>query len=174
MGKPSPRRLKKKKEREKQAKKKVLARRDAMRAPQIEENKQKKKMKRVLKLQKDMGDLNMWADDVLSRMSNDTLTQLEKNAKILKALEKEYEQELNKKKNLNNSLEEKGITSLHEKLNYLHNEFVEQQKSAGIQILDEEISLAEQAKTCNKNVAEVTVCKADDLEQKNEIGDKNQ
>lgn len=170
MGKPSPKRLKKKKEREKEAKKKVLARRAAMRAPQIEANKEKIKMKRIVKLQKDMGELNMWADDVLSKLSNETLTQLEKNAQILKSLEKEYEKERNTKKNLNSSLEEKGFNTLHDKLNYLHNEYVEQQKAAGNTVLQEELALAEEANICSTNkkeVANVEVCKAPDS-QKNE------
>lgn len=168
MSKPSPRRLKKKKEREKESKKKILARRKAIRAPQIEANKEKRKMKRVVKLQKEMGELNMWADDVLSKLSNETLTQLEKNAQILKALEKEYEQNLKSKKNLNDSLEQKGFATLHEKLNYLHNEFVEQQKSSGEDVLKEELALAEDAKILSKStkeVADVNVCKAVETEK---------
>lgn len=166
MGKPSPKRLKKKKEREKEAKKKVLLKRAAMRAPQVEENKQKKKMKRVTRLQKEMGELNMWANEVLCRMSNDTLTQLEKNAKILKALEAEYEKEKSAKMNLNQNLEQKGLSSLKDKLDYLHNELVEQQKSAGYEVLKDEIELY---KTANqKDIAEVTVCKAPDFQAEEE------
>lgn len=166
MGKPSPRRLKKKKEREKEAKKKVLLKRVAMRSPQVEENKQKKKMKRVSKLQKEMGKLNMWADEVLCRMSNDTLTQLEKNAKILKALEAEYEKEKSKKRNLNQNLEQKGLSTLKEKLDYLHNELVEQQKSAGYEVLKDEIELYKAAN--KKEIAEVTICKAPDFQAEQE------
>lgn len=167
MSRPSPKRLKKKKEREKEARKKVLVRRAAIRAPQVEANKEKKKMKRVVKLQKEMGELNMWADDVLSKLSNDTLTQLEKNAQILKALEKEYEKETKNKRNLNNGLEEKGITTLHEKLNYLHQQFVEQQKSLGEDVLKEELALAEDAAVLRqaKEVAEINVCKAPNPEE---------
>ena len=56
MSKPSPRRLKKKKEREKQAKKKVLIRRNTIRSTKTEENQYNKKLKRVEKLQKEKYD----------------------------------------------------------------------------------------------------------------------
>lgn len=154
MSKPSPRRLKKKKEREKEAKKKVLARRNAIRAERVEENKYKKKLKRVSQLQKEMGDLSQWADDVLIKMNNDTLSQLEKNAKILKELEKEYEVDKSKKQKLNDDLEQKGLLNLNEKLNYLHNELVEEQK------LNYEKS--------GKEIADVSICKAPDFEPENE------
>ena len=171
MSKPSPRRLKKKKEREKQAKKKVLIRRNAMRSIQNEENQYNKKLKRVEKLQKDMGDLSEWADDVLMRMNNNTLIQLEKNAKILKALEAEYEKQRSKKEKLNNDLEDKGLLTLQEKLGHLHNELVEQQKAAGIEVLADELLLA-QDNSVPKDVAEVTICKAPDFEPK-ENSDQN-
>lgn len=132
MSKPSPKRLKKKKIREKEAKKKVLNRRMAKRSIEIEENKERKKLKRVEKLQKEMGDLSQWADDVLVNLNNSTLCQLEKNAKILKALENEYIKEVEKKNLLNKDLENKGMLTLSDKLNYLHNNLVDQQKAAGI------------------------------------------
>lgn len=137
MSKPSPKRLKKKKIREKEAKKKVLSRRVASRASRIEENKERRKLKRVEKLQKEMGDLSNWADDVLMKLNNSTLCQLEKNAKILKALEDEYVEEIEKKNLLNKDLEDKGLLSLSDKMNYLHNNLVEEQKAAGIEGLVE-------------------------------------
>ena len=135
MSKPSPRRLKKKKEREKLAKNKVLARRNVARSTQVEDNQYRKKLKKVEKLQKEMSDLNGWADGVFMRMNNNTLIQLEKNAKILKALESEYKKEMSKKQKLNNDLEEKGLLTLQEKLNHIHNESAEQLKSAGIELI---------------------------------------
>jgi len=135
MSKPSPRRLKKKKEREKLAKNKVLARRNVARSTQVEDNQYRKKLKKVEKLQKEMSDLNGWADGVFMRMNNNTLIQLEKNAKILKALESEYKKEMSKKQKLNNDLEEKGLLTLQEKLNHIHNESAEQLKAAGIELI---------------------------------------
>jgi hypothetical protein len=167
MSKPSAKRLKKKKDREKKAKEKVLARRKAIQAPKIEENKHRKKMKRIAKLQKGMGELSMWADDILGRMSNDTLTQLEKNAQILKTLESEYEKEKAKKKQINNNLEDKGLISLQEKLDHLHNELVEQQKAAGNEILKDELILAKQARS-QKEVAEVSVCRVPECDSQEE------
>lgn len=158
----SPRKLKKKKEREKEAHKKVLARREALRAPKIEENKLRKKMKRIGKLQKDMDGLSQWADDVLLKMNDKTLSQLERNAQILKALEAEHEADREKKQKLNLDLESKGLFGLQDKLSYLHNELVEQQKSAGFDSF-EEAELVKATKP-RKEVAEVTVLKASDCE----------
>lgn len=119
----------KKKDRAKRVRKQILLKRAALRAPQEEENKLKKKMKRITKLKKDMGKLNVWADDVFLKMSEQNLSQLEKNCKILKALEEEYRKETENKKNLNESLESKGCLALEEKLNHLHNKLVEEQKA---------------------------------------------
>jgi hypothetical protein len=124
-------------------------------------------MKRIAKLQKGMGELSMWADDILGRMSNDTLTQLEKNAQILKTLESEYEKEKAKKKQINNNLEDKGLISLQEKLDHLHNELVEQQKAAGNEILKDELILAKQARS-QKEVAEVSVCRVPECDSQEE------
>jgi len=153
MSKPSPKRLKKKKEREKLAKKKVLSRRNSIRMEKIEENKFNKKLKRIKELKKDMSELEQWADNILCNMSNDTLSQLEKNAKILKEIEKEYEKEYSKKKKLNDDLEQKGLHSLQDKLNHLHNELAEKQKNECIDLLDKK-----------EEVAEVSVLKAPDFE----------
>lgn len=171
MSKMSQKKAKKKKEREKESRKKVLERREVLRAPKIEENKLQKKMKRISKLQKDMEGLNQWADEVLVKMSDKTLNQLERNAKILKALEDEYEKEKAKKTQLNNDLESKGLYALEEKLNFLHNELVEQQRSVGIEVLGENIVPAQKSKSKPSEVAEVTVCKAPGFEVTEEKSD---
>ena len=89
----SQKKMLKKKKREKDVKRRIDYKRQQLRAPIIEENQNRKKMARIAKLQKDMGDLSMWADDVLMKLDDDKLSQIEKNAKILKALEIEYEKE---------------------------------------------------------------------------------
>lgn len=187
----SPKKAKKNKEREKEAKKKVLARRAALRAPKIEENKLKKKMKRIGKLQMDMGDLNVWADDIFMKMVNadeKTLSQLERNTQILKALEEEYVGEKARKDNLNSGLEAKGCTTLEEKLNHLHQQLVEDQKASGEEILAEEIALAKSATDVGlagnaecafkskpkKEVAEVTICKAPVLDSEVQASEENE
>ena len=139
----SRKKLQKKKDREKEVKKRVLHRRTAIRAPKIEENKNRKKMERISKLQKDMKELNVWADDVLGKLDSKTLTQLERNAQLLKGLEEEYEVERAKKSELNGDLESKGLNSLDEKLNHLHQNLVQSQRTS-------------------KEVAEVTICRAEE------------
>jgi hypothetical protein len=139
----SRKKLQKKKDREKVVKKRILNRRAAIRAPKIEENKNRKKMERIAKLQKDMNDLSVWADDVLGKLDSKTLTQLERNAQLLKGLEEEYEAERAKKSELNGDLESKGLLSLDEKLNHLHQNFAQSQRNS-------------------KEVAEVTICRAEE------------
>jgi len=102
-----------------------------------------RKLKRIKKLKKEMGQMNVWADDVFMRMSENTISQLEHNAQILKALEEEYEKEWAKKKALNQDLEDKGLTSLKDKMQYLHDQLIEDQKIAGAAVIDEENKLAE-------------------------------
>lgn len=157
----SPKKLKKKKDHEKEAHKKVLARRAALRAPKIEENKMRRKINRVEKLKKAMqGRLGQYSDDVLLNMSETTLTQLEKNAQILDALESEYERERSKKSKLNLDLESKGLFTLNDKLSYLHDQFVEQQKAEGVSFIDEDANLTDLLKKPKKEVAEVTLSRA--------------
>lgn len=120
--------VQKKKDRAKRVRKQVLLQRAALRAPKQEENKLRRKMKRITKLKKDMGKLNVWADDVLLGLSDKALTQLERNAKILKALEEEYQTEADRKKDLNDKLEAEGCLTLDEKLNHLHAKLAEEQK----------------------------------------------
>lgn len=119
----------KKKDREKRVRKQILKQREALRKPAQEERAFQKKMKRIAKLKKDMGRLNVWADDVLLKMSDSTLSQLEKNARILKALEQQYEKETSTKRDLNRQLEEEGFVTLEDKMKFLHDRLVEQQKA---------------------------------------------
>jgi len=111
--------MNKKKAREKDSKRKVLLKREALRAKVKEEREEKRKEKRIKKIQKDMGSLDIWADDVYKNISEDSLSQLEHNAKILKALESEAVDEEAKKEALNEDLEEKGHKTLDQKLQYL-------------------------------------------------------
>lgn len=108
--------MNKKKAREKDSKKKVLLKREQLRAKAREERQEKQRDKRIKKLQEDMGELDIWADDVYKNVSEDSLKQLEHNAKILKGLEEESENEAAKKEVLNEELEEKGCKTLDEKL----------------------------------------------------------
>jgi hypothetical protein len=129
----------KKKDREKRVRRQVLLRRAAIRAPEEEDNRLRRKMKRIAKVKKDMGERNVWSDEVLMKLDELTLTQLEKNAKILKILEEEYAQEQDKKSKLNQHLESEGCLTLEQKLNHLHQQLVEEQKG----LYEEEMAKAE-------------------------------
>jgi hypothetical protein len=150
----------KQKKRERAVKQKLLVRRKVIEAKRKEENEQFKKMKRIKKLKKEMGHLNQWADDVLLGLNNKTLSQLEHNVKILRALEEEYEKERAKKKDLNKELENKGLVTLEEKLNFLHNKIVEQQKLAFADMPPVEAANAGLGSGKPEEVAEISVLKA--------------
>jgi hypothetical protein len=118
----------KKKDRAKKVHKQLLRQRADLMAKRVEENNEHKKLKRVKKLKKQMGDLNVWADEVFMKMTDETLDRLEKNALILKALEAEYRREADKKAKLNEELEAAGHHTLDAKLNHLHNKMVDAAK----------------------------------------------
>ena len=112
--------LQKKKAREIESKKKVVTRREELRSQVREDLLKFRKFKRLEKLKKEMGELNVWADDVLFNMSDKTITQLEHNVKILAALEQEYQTERSKKEALNEELEKDGHFTLEDKMATLH------------------------------------------------------
>ena len=111
--------MNKQKAREKASKKKVLLKREHLRAKVREERQEKRRDKRIKKLQEDMGELDIWADDVYKNVSEDSLRQLEHNAKLLKALEEESEKESAEKEVRNEDLEKKGHKTLNQKLQHL-------------------------------------------------------
>jgi hypothetical protein len=168
--------LKKKKDREKRVRKKILLQREALRAPAREERKFQKKLDRIGKLKKELGDLNVWADEVFLNMSDKNLSQLERNAQILKALEEEYKKEHDKKSALNKELEEAGLLTLEDKLSHLHNKLVDQAKKlyeeGGLEATeakepetsDELNELLAQLDKPKKDVAEVEVLRAPTVE----------
>lgn len=145
----------KKKEREKRVRKQILKQREALRAPEREEREFQKKLKRIEKLKKDMGKMNVWADEVFLNMNDKSLSQLERNAQILKALEQEYQKEKDRKKALNEELEGQGFLTLDQKLQHLHDKLVDQAKemykSGGLE--------AKEAKP-QREVSDVEVIKA--------------
>lgn len=162
----------KKNARDKDNRKKLLAKREAIAAPLREERDQFRKLKRVGKMKKDMGKFNVWPDEVLMSMSNDTLSQLEKNAKILRALEEEYQQEYLKKENLNKELEVEGYHTLEEKLNSLHNRmvdhFAKSMVEAGLpgneELTDEAKNLNERLENMRESLAPIEVSDTSEVE----------
>lgn len=136
----------KKKKREERVRKQLLLQRQDKTEKSAAENRLRKKLNRISKLKKGLGQHNMWSDDVLLKMPEKTLSQLEHNAQILKALEEEFENEVRRKRKLNEGLEGEGLHSLEDKLNALHQRLVEDQKKAGTELLEDELKLLEQAK----------------------------
>lgn len=158
--------------REKEIRKALLAKREALAIPVREENALRKKAKRITKLKRQMGPLNKWSDETLINLSEQTLSQLEMNVKILKALEDEYQQEQEKKANLNKELEEEGYTTLEEKLNSLHHRIATQFEKSIIDVgvpadLSVEIPASEvsDVEVIKAEVSEVEVVKAVPEEQ---------
>ena len=68
----------------------------------------------------------------MAALDEDTLTQLEKNCKILRGLEIEHEKEVGDKKRLNIQLEEKGYMTLQEKLKAMSEEQIKKQVQVGM------------------------------------------
>lgn len=123
------RKLKKKKAREKDVKKKVLARREQLRAPAREERADRRRDKRHDKFIKEMDSFQFYTEEQLAALDEDTLTQLEKNCKVLRGLEFEHEKEVGSKRKLNLELEEQGYTTLQEKLKAVSEEQIREQKA---------------------------------------------
>lgn len=119
--------LEKKKAREKEVAKKLLTKRTEKRKAVSEERNFGRRLKRISKLQRDLGQRNQWAPEVLYGLDDSTLTQLEKNAKILRELEREHEDEVEKRAALNRQLESEGFLDIKGKLDALQNERVEAQ-----------------------------------------------
>lgn len=122
------RKFQKKKERGRRVRKQILAEREGRMA----EGRLYKKVARIAALKKEMGSANMWTDEVFLGMDDQTLARLERNAKILKALEEEHLKETEQKRSLNERLEDEGHWTLEDKMRHLHERLAaEQQKLYG-------------------------------------------
>lgn len=106
--------MQKKKARERDSRKKVLAIRGQIRARAKEDRMERQRDRRIAKLQREID-----AQGVLDNASDDVLSQLEHNVKILKALETEHEEEQKTRQKLNDGLEEQGKATLNDKLKVL-------------------------------------------------------
>lgn len=115
----------KKKVREIIAKKRVLARRNSLR----KQTSDGKKLSRLNKKFRDKAN-PIIKDEEKRKMIEDLknqkiLSKLERNAEILKILEKNYEDELNRKKEINADLEAEGHVTLQEKVNAMGKKAIE-------------------------------------------------
>lgn len=156
--------LKKQKARERETRKQILARREELRAPARAERdlrRKIKKLKRVTKIQNQLGDKSIWTDDQLLGLNDKALSQLERNVQILKALEEEYAKENAQKKELNEKLEAQGLHTLESKLNHLHEDLLRHQAE---QALTPVSHSGCKFSSSEGDVAEVSVVKAPGFE----------
>jgi hypothetical protein len=111
--------LKKRKEKElKNRGKKLFAAKEAATARQAQKKEYlsaKEYNRNLVKLEK----LEKKAEDIMSKLPEDTRSKIEHNIEILKALEEEHKKELDQKNELNKKLEEQGHFTLDEKIRAL-------------------------------------------------------
>jgi membrane carboxypeptidase/penicillin-binding protein PbpC len=109
----------KKKQREEKAKSRVFSRRKAMRKISSEE-KQASRLERKFRTKQKPFVKDQLKREAMEKINNEKiLSKLEKNAEILRALESEYEKELENKKTINEKLESEGHLTLEEKMSAL-------------------------------------------------------
>ena len=111
------RKLQKRKEREKKNRKATLKRREVLRADAREKREEMRREKRIRKLQRELEHFDqVMTDRELAEASDTTLSQIEKNILILKALEAEHDREMKAKSQLNEKLEDEGYYTLEDKM----------------------------------------------------------
>jgi hypothetical protein len=109
--------LQKSKARDKENRKKILVRREKLRAPIREEKKEILREKRIRKIQRELEQFDqVMSERELFDLNDNTLDQLEKNIMILKALEDDHNRNYEKKKKLNEQLESEGYYTLEDKM----------------------------------------------------------
>ena len=124
--------VKKLQKRKKEKKKRVLGARAVIREKAREEKSDFRRKKQIKKIQKDMVNIEHWASEFLQMLPDNTLDQLERNAKILKTLEQEYENDVTAKKTLNDKLEDAGYLTIDEKIGALQAETLKKQAEANM------------------------------------------
>ena len=125
-------RERKKQQREKEGKKKAAKRREKTQA----ENRARKKDKLAEeKARRKINPIRPYVKDPekVKARDEDVMAQLERNYKILEALEEEYAREEEQKKKLNEELEAQGLTTLKEKLDELERRAKAELKKKGIE-----------------------------------------
>jgi hypothetical protein len=118
----------KKKARERAVQKKLELRRDAVVKSEQERTALRRRIKKIERLRAKMPEVNDFSDETLLNLSDDAIERLELNARILQALEDDYEAEMANKAALNKELEAAGANTLDEKLELMHQQVVKEQK----------------------------------------------
>lgn len=124
--------LQKKKAREKQVQDKLRAKREATRGVAREEREELRAQRKFRKEQRQLEALEERMGEFYDKLPPETRAQLERNIEILKALEEEYDAEMAKKQQLNEELEAAGCVTPEEKMKFLHEKAVAQQKDTAI------------------------------------------
>lgn len=120
--------LQKKRQKEKENRKEALKKREEMRKPAREEREQHRRERRISKLRSNMADYQFFDTESFKDLDDSKLEQLEKNVEVLRGLEKEWQEENNKKMALNKDLEAQGHATLDEKLRAVSEATIQQQK----------------------------------------------
>jgi len=142
---PTKRKLEKRKKREKEGEKKALNRRLANVAKKAEENRERKREQRLIKLHKELLSMDQHVDpEKLVALDDKAISQLERNVVILKGLEKEFEDEQKKRESLNDELEESGHVTLEQKLKAIQDNTIVQQK------IEAQVGVGGSAECCMK------------------------
>ena len=103
--------------REKESRQKVLALRTVLRTEARENLDDFRRDKRIRKIQRDLDQFDQVVHEgQLQAVTDDTLTQLEKNILILKSLEDQHNAEAEHRKKVNEELESQGCVTLEEKM----------------------------------------------------------
>ena len=118
---------KKRKEREKKSKVKILLRREAIRKDRKEESKKYMLEKLVQPKQNPIINMKKRGESMEDRDAK-IKEQLLKNQQILKALEEEFSKERQSRDDLNGDLESKGHGNLQDKIAAMHKEVVESEE----------------------------------------------
>lgn len=120
--------LEKKKQRQKEIRKKLLNKKEKFFVINREAKQDFLKEKRIKKIQKELEKFDQVMEErELMAVNEGVLQQLEKNIKILKTLESEYEQDRNAKDDLNKKLEDQGYYTLEEKMQAIREHFKDQE-----------------------------------------------
>lgn len=152
--------MKKRKEKERDSRKKVLAKREQLRKQAKEARQEYLRDKRIAKLQREMDRLDVNLPENVKELPDEVLTQIEHNAKILAALEQEHEEETKKKRELNQGLEEQGHSTLDAKVRALRQNFFQQEQVGVGGAAECRMNIAPPQPRRFKDVSDVEVIKA--------------
>lgn len=112
--------MKKKKKRAEDSHRKVVLKREKLRAQAKAEKEEWRQEKRIIRLQRDLDRFETGIGVPIEGLPEDTMKQLEHNVEILRALEQEHAKETAEKQQLNEELEKEGHKTMKDKLQALH------------------------------------------------------